>query len=203
MSSSERWVALAQLLRPQGRKGEVLAELFTDFPETLAGREGLILAKEGFSGEPEEARACTLTATWLPKGKNEGRIVLEIAGVTSIDEAETLSGYELLVEAEKREPLDEGAAYISDLVGCAVYDGDRLVGRVSEVHFPSSADGRRRLEEATPLLMVDPEGGGEEAMIPFATEFLRSVDVEAKVIRMVLPEGLLELSADGLEAAES
>ncbi len=189
------WVAVAHLLRPQGRKGEVLAELLTDFPERLVGRPRLFLAAEGFTGTPEEARACQVTDCWLPKGRNEGRVVLALDGVGSIDEAEALGGLDLLVEAEHRLPLEEGAAYISDLVGCSVYNGERLVGVVTEVEFPTSADGRRRMEEGTPLLQLTlPDG--DEAMVPFTRAFLREFDPARKVLRMELPEGLVD-GADG------
>ena len=192
---SADWVAVAHLLRPQGRRGEVLAELLTDFPERLVGRPRLFLAAEGFAGTPEEARACQVTDCWLPKGRNEGRVVLALDGVETIDAAEVLAGLDLLVEAEHRLPLEDGAAYISDLVGCSVFDGERRVGVVAEVEFPTSADGRRRLEEATPLLQVTLPGGGE-AMVPFTRAFLREFDPAGKVLRMELPEGLVEVAED-------
>ena len=111
------WVTVAHLLRAQGRKGEMLAELLTDFPERLVGRPRLFLAAEGFTGTPEEARACQVTDCWLTKGRNEGRVVLALEGVGTIDAAEALAGFDVLVEPEHRLPLEDGAAYISDLVG--------------------------------------------------------------------------------------
>ncbi len=191
---TERWIALAHLLRPQGRKGEVLAELLTDFPEKLVGRSHLYLAREGFAGEPAAARACSISASWMPKGRNEGRIVLAIRGVETIEAAEAVSGYDLLVEAAHREALEEGAAYISDLIGCSVFDGDQLVGVVEDVEFPTSSDGRRRLEDASPLLVVTLAGDLGEAMLPFIKGFLRTIDPVGKTIHMDLPPGLLDLS---------
>ena len=191
---SERWISLAHLLRPQGRKGEVLAELLTDFPEGLVGRVNLYLAREGFAGDADAARTCRILESWMPKGRNEGRIVLALEGVETIEAAEALAGYDLMVEAEHRVSLDDGAAYISDLVGCSVFDGERLVGVVDDVEFPTTADGRRRLEDASPLLVVTLSGDGGEAMIPFTTSFLRVIDAEAKTIHMDLPPGLLDLS---------
>lgn len=188
------WVTLAHLLRPQGRKGELLAELLTDFPEQLAGRSGLLLAPAGFTGAVDEARPCTITETWMPKGKNEGRIVLAIAGVDSISSAEQLAHFDLLVAPEHRAPLEDGAAYISDLVGCSLFDREQLVGTVADVEFPTSPDGHRRLEDASPLLVVTLAGTGAEAMIPFTRAFLRSFDPATKVLHMDLPAGLVDLS---------
>ena len=195
---SERWISLAHLLRPQGRKGEVLAELLTDFPEGLVGRDNLYVAPEGFAGAADAARACRIMESWMPKGRNEGRSVLAIEGGGTIEAAEELAGYDLLVEAAHRVSLEDGAAYISDLVGCSVFDGERLVGLVETVEFPTSPDGRRRLEDASPLLVVALPGGGGEAMIPFTKRFLRGIDASAKTIRMDLPPGLLDLSGSAL-----
>ena len=192
---SVEWVALAHMLRPQGRRGEVLAELLTDFPEGLVGRKQLYVAREGFAGPADEARPCLVTDSWMPKGRNEGRIVLALEGVDTIEAAETMAGFDLLVAAEDRAPLEDGAVYISDLTGCSLFDGERLVGVVEGVEFLTSPDGRRRLEQASPLLVVALEGNADEAMIPFTRALLEEFDPVAKTIRMKLPEGLVELSA--------
>ena len=188
------WITLAHLLRPQGRKGELLAELLTDFPDQLAGRTGLHLAPIGFTGAAEQARPCTITDAWMPQGRNQGRIVLAIAGVGSITDAEQLAGFDLLVAPEHRAPLEDGAVYISDLVGCSLFDHDQLVGTVQDVEFPTSSDGRRRLDAASPLLVVTLVGSAAEVMIPFTRAFLRTFDPATKVLRMDLPEGLIDLS---------
>ena len=189
-------MALARLLRPQGRRGEVLAELLTDFPDQLAGRTGLYLAPEQFRGAPSAARACSIRSSWLPKGKNEGRVVLSFAGVETIESAEALAGLEVLVEAKGRLALEEGAAYISDVVGCTVFDGDREIGVVSDVQFPATPDGRRRLEHAVPLLVVRHGAADAEVLIPFAREFVREMDLDGRSLRMTLPVGLLDLGSE-------
>lgn len=187
------WIALAHLLRPQGRKGELLAELFTDFPERFEERRQVFLAAPGFDGEAAQARAAEVVAFWLPVGKNEGRIVLQFAGVDSISQAEALAGLEVIVPDNERVPLDDDAVYISELVGCTVYDGAAVVGLIADVQFPTTADGSRRLEEAAPLLeVVSPDGN--EILIPFAKAFTVGVDTKEKRVDMTLPEGLLEVN---------
>ncbi len=133
--STPAWIVLAHLLRPQGRKGEVLAELFTDFPERFESQRRVFLAAPGFSGEEAEARQAEVVAFWLPVGKNEGRVVLQFAGVDTISDAETIAGLEVLVPHEERLPLDDESVYISELIGCTVYDGARAVGVVEDVQF--------------------------------------------------------------------
>lgn len=192
-ANGSSWIALAHLLRPQGRKGELLAELFTDFPERFEERRQVFLAKPGFEGEASQARAAEVVAFWLPVGKNEGRIVLQFAGVDSINEAETLAGLEVLVPGDERVPLDDDAAYVSELIGCTVYDGATAVGVIADVQFPATADGSRRLDDAAPLLEVlSPEGN--EILIPFAKAFVDRVDTKVKRVEMTLPKGLLEVN---------
>ncbi|HZY74329.1 MAG TPA: ribosome maturation factor RimM [Edaphobacter sp.] len=187
------WIVLAHLLRPQGRKGELLAELFTDFPDRFREHRQVFLAPSGFGGEEQQARPAEVLSFWLPVGKNQGRIVLQFAGVDSITRAEGLAGLDVLVRSEDRMPLDEDAVYTSDLIGCTVYDGAAAIGVIADVQFPATADGSRRLEEAAPLLEVI-SGDGEDILIPFAKAFLIGMDVKAKRVDMTLPEGLVEIN---------
>src|ERR1700678_251956 len=191
--SAPSWILLAHLLRPQGRKGEVLAELFTDFPERFDDQRRVFLAAPGFDGEQAEARPAEVVAFWLPLGKNEGRVVLQFAGIDTISDAESIAGKDVIVPHEERLPLDEESVYISELIGCTVYDGTVPVGIVEDVQFAMSADGGRRLDGASPLLAVTSHEG-DEILIPFAKAFLVAVDTEEKRIDMNLPEGLVEVN---------
>ncbi len=187
MSDQEKWVTLAHLLRPQGRKGEVLAELLTDFPERFADRSGISLRKQDGS-----TTAATIEAHWLPVGKNAGRVVLKFTGTDSINDAEGLAGLDVVVPLEQRAALDEDEQYIADLVGCTLVDAEHVVGIVEDIHFPTNAAGAR-LSEAAPLLVVR-SAHDDELLIPFAKEWIQSIDTVAKRIEMHLPEGLLEIN---------
>ncbi|HEY4381067.1 MAG TPA: ribosome maturation factor RimM [Acidobacteriaceae bacterium] len=196
MESASQWIVLAQILRPQGRKGELLADLFTDFPERFTQHHQVWLAPQGFAeGQNPSASAepAEVLAHWLPVGRNAGRIVLHFAGIDSIEQAEKLAGKEVLVPLAERMPLDPGAAYISDLVGCTVYDSDILLGVIDSVEFPTTPDGSRRLDDAAPLLgIASPEG--HEILVPFVAAYLLELNVAAKTIRMALPEGLAAIN---------
>jgi len=200
MESASQWIVLAQVLRPQGRKGEVLADLFTDFPERFSQHRRVWLAPAGFAdraatGEEADvdAEPAEVASHWLPVGRNAGRIVLHFAGVDSIEKAQLLAGKEVLVPLAERMPLEPGATYVSDLIGCTVYDRDRALGVVDSVQFPTSPDGLRRLEQAAPLLAIKPPEG-DEVLVPFASAFLLNLDLAAKSIRMELPQGLAEVN---------
>jgi 16S rRNA processing protein RimM len=201
--STSTWIVLAHLLRPQGRKGELLAELFTDFPERFADKGRVFLAAPGFSGEQAEAGSAKVVGFWLPVGKNKGRVVLQFAGIETISDAETIAGLDVIIPCEERLALEDESVYISDLVGCAVYDGQKCVGVVDDVQFAMTADRGRRLDDTAPLLaVVSPDG--DEILIPFVKAFLTTVDTGAKRIEMTLPAGLIEVnrSPSGEETSE-
>jgi 16S rRNA processing protein RimM len=163
------------VLGPQGRRGEVAAELHTSFPERFAERRELFgLAADG------SRRELQLEEHWFHKG----HVILKFAGVDSISDAERLAGIELQIPEEQRAKVGAGAAYISDLVGCSVVDRDRLVGTVAEVRFGAGE---------APLLVV--RHGEQELLVPYAESFLKLADLAARRIEMELPEGLLELQA--------
>jgi 16S rRNA processing protein RimM len=190
---SDGWITLAHLLRPQGRKGELLAELFTDFPEQFDHRNRVFLAKPGFTGMETEARSISVMSHWLPVGRNHGRIVLGFEGIDSINKAEELEGLHVLIPASERIELEDDAEYVSDLIGCVVYDNGMVVGTVTDVEFPTTPDGTRRLEEAAPLLSVETEAG-DEVLIPYVQTFLVALLPEQKRIDMVLPVGLVDIN---------
>jgi len=115
---------------------------------------------------------------------HRGYLVLKFEGVDSISEAETLIGSELQVPARERSRLEPGWAYVSDLVGCVVLDGDHEIGSVADVQFGAGE---------APLLIV--KAGSKQCEIPYAEAYLKSTDLEHKKICMSLPEGMLELNA--------
>jgi 16S rRNA processing protein RimM len=193
MGDASNWVVLAHLLRPQGRKGELLAELLTDFPERFKDSRRVFLAAPDFDGLRSEAKTAEVADYWLPLGKNQGRVVLKLAGIDSISAAESVGGLDVIVPVEERVPLDDEANYISDLVGCTVFDGAAAVGVIEDVQFATTADGLRRLEEAAPMLVLrSPDG--DEVLVPFAKDFIVKINAEERRVEMVLPQGLLDVN---------
>ncbi len=183
-----QWITLARIVRPQGRRGEVLAELFTDFPDLYATSHHLVIFGSTAMREPAKVESF-----WRPAGRNEGRIVLKLAGVNSISEAEKLTGQELQLPGAERIALDGATFYVNDLVGCELCDGDHTLGKVSDLHFPVSASGRR-LKDAAALFIVK-TNEEQELLVPFANAYVRRIDVETKRIIMDLPAGLLNLNS--------
>jgi 16S rRNA processing protein RimM len=207
-TATEEWVWLAIIRHTQGRKGEVFADILTDFPEKFSERKKLWLLRSSTSGagggaggpvrgdanrrgsmsaETKSAldaapREVELAAHWLHKGG----IVLHFAGVDSISAAETLAGLVVAIPHAQRAPLAEDEVHIADLIGCTVFDVSS--GEPLEIGPIENVD---RSAGPVPLLIV--HGSKGEVLIPFAKSFLRKLDVEARRVEMALPQGLTDL----------
>ncbi len=188
-SPAKSWVTVAHLLRPQGRKGELLADLLTDFPDRFTTHPHVFLAP---TAKPDARTPIEVESHWLPLGKNAGRIVLKFSGIDSIEAAKALAHSDVLIPAEDRLPLEDGAFYISDLAGCTVLSAGHAIGIIADVQFATSPDGAVRLSDAAPILAVEsPEG--KEILIPFVRDFLGKIDLKARRVEMNLPNGLIDI----------
>jgi 16S rRNA processing protein RimM len=179
---SGAWAWLARIRHPQGRKGEVFADILTDFPEKFSERRRLWLLSES---TPKAPREVELTAHWLHKGG----IVLHFAGSDSISSAETLKGLIVAIPVAERAPLGEDEIYIADLIGCTLFDvtghNPLSVGQIEDVD---------RTAGPVALLVLNTPGSKDEILIPFAKSYLRKIDLAAKRVEMALPEGLVDLN---------
>jgi len=181
-SGNDAFITIARVAKVQGRIGEVAAELHTDFPERFEQRRTLYAWTAGSN----QRRELHLEEFWPHKGG----MVFKFEGVDSIEDAEKLLGSELQIPATERAELEEGAFYVSELLGCLVVetsqaDAVRNIGTVVDVNFGAGT---------APLLIVNSDSG-KEFMIPFVESFTKKLDVKGKRIEMQLPEGMLELDA--------
>jgi 16S rRNA processing protein RimM len=171
-------VTLARILRPRGLRGEVAAEILTDFPERLPALREVWL--DNGRGAP---RRIAVRKCWLSPGRG-GQAIFHFEGVDSVETAEPLRGFEVQVPLEQRARLDAGNYYVGDLIGCEVWErgAGSAMGSVRDVQFPGGV----------PLLAV--KTGDGEVLVPLAAEFCTRIDVKAKRIDVTLPDGLRELN---------
>jgi 16S rRNA processing protein RimM len=166
-------LTVASIVKPQGNRGEVIAELLTDFPERFQFLQKLSLYKN-------HSPVCELELTehWFHKG----RVVLKFQGIDSISAAETLRGLDVVIPRHQAIPLPEGSYYEFELKGCQVKSptGDEY-GIVEELI---------RSQGQVLLRVLQP---GRDFLIPFVTAFFLKIDVRQKEIICDLPEGLLSL----------
>lgn len=172
---------MARIVRPHGVRGEVAAEILTDFPERLTKLTSVELWNGHSAPQHVAVRKC-----WLSHSRG-GQAIFHFATCDSVDDAKKLVGLEVQVPLTDRVKLPAGSYYISDLVGCEVREkGGAEIGRVLEVEINGDD------VSGTPLLVVDAKQG--EILIPLAQEICVNVDTAARRIDVVLPEGLLDLN---------
>jgi 16S rRNA processing protein RimM len=171
------FITLARVVKTQGRHGEIAAEVHSDVPERFVqGMKLLALGKDQAA-----RRELQIEDIWPHKGM----LVLKFEGVDSISDAEVLVGSELQVRREERAKLEQGWTYVSDLVGCSLFDQNREVGLIADVQFGAGE---------APLLIVTGEAS-KKFDVPFADAYLEGVDIAQRQVRMNLPEGMLEINA--------
>lgn len=169
----EDLISVARIARPQGRHGEVVAELLTDFPERFAQ---LKVAHVKLVNGAVALRE--LEKSWLHKG----RVVLKFANCDSIEQAEELRAAQVMISRAQLIELPTDTYYDFDLIDCQVTtkDGSGL-GRVTGVQSYGAA----------PLLVV--QDGAREHLIPLALSICLEIDTARKRIVVDPPEGLLDL----------
>ena len=172
--SLEPLVAIARAAKPRGLKGEIVAEILTDFPERF-DRLGRLYAVS-----PEgERKAVKLESHWF----QNDRVVLKVIGYDTVTAADSLRGYEFAVPESERVPLAEDEFYDWELEGCKVETvTGQVIGIVKGIMRTGSAD----------LLVVGSEGR-QESLIPMVSSILVRIDKERKTIVVDPPEGLLDL----------
>jgi len=165
------FVSIARIVKTRGVRGEVVADLLTDFPKRFASvRRVRILRDEKSFDEG-------LERYWF----HQGRVILKFEGRDSPDTAAPLVGGYVQVPDEERFPLPRNTYYHSDLVGCRVEEDGQALGVVTGI-FEGGG-------EVVNLVVTTLKG--EEAMIPLVKQFIKKVDIENKLIRVKTVPGLL------------
>lgn len=173
----EAWddlILVGRIVRTHGHRGAVIVHPDTDFPEArFVPGATFWMAREGTVTE------VTIVDAWF----HNGRPILTLEGVDSMNDAEGLRGVELRVPERALQPLPDGAFYHFQLIGCDVVTRDgEGVGTVRAV------DG----EAGNHRLSIASEGG--EVLVPLVTAICVSIDVVAKRIVIDPPAGLLDVN---------
>ena len=172
-ASASELVIIARAVRPRGLKGEIVAELLTDFPDRFEDLEELILVSPG--GERTTKR---LEDYWF----QNDRVVLKVAGYDDVETAKELVGFEFAVPESERVSLPADHYYDWELEGCTVKVGTESIGTVDSVMKTGGAE-----------ILVVTDDSGKERLIPLADSIVVSVDAAGKTIVIDPPEGLLDL----------
>ena len=174
MPAWDEMVLVGRVARTHGLRGQVVVNPETDFVAERFQQGARVWTRV-------DGREQALT---IVDARVEGRRpILAFEGYATVEASDALAGAELRVPESSLQPLPEGSYYLHQLVGCRVETTEgALVGTVSRVDGGAGAA----------VLVVD--GAGGEVLVPLAQEICVGIDVEARVIRVRMPEGLLELN---------
>ena len=171
--ASSELVVIARAVKPRGLKGEIVAELLTDFPERFEDVDELVLVAP--NGERTSKR---LEDYWF----QNDRVVLKFSGYDDVDAAKELVGFAFAVPESERVQLPADHYYDWELEGCTVKVGDNSIGEVNSVLRTGGAE-----------ILVVTDNSGKEQLIPLADSIVVAVDPARKTIVVDPPEGLLDL----------
>lgn len=172
-AGSSELVVIARAVKPRGLKGEIVAELLTDFPERFQVLDELILVSPG--GDRKKGR---LEDYWF----QNDRVVLKLAGYDDVETAKQLVGFEFAVPESERVTLPEGQYYDWELEGCAVKVGHETIGEVQSIIKTGGTEILRIVDEH-----------GEERLVPLVDSIVVEIDTAKKSILVDPPEGLFDL----------
>jgi 16S rRNA processing protein RimM len=182
MAEWDEMALVGRVARAHGIRGQVIVNLETDFPEERFKVGGRLFVKRG-----EAIESVHITTVRF----HRDRPVVGLAGIDDMNTASALAGAELRVPVDELAVLPEGTFYRHDLVGCRVETAaGEPIGTVSEVEGDV---GRSRL--------VVRRDGGEDVLVPLASEICRTIDTVGRRIVVDPPAGLIELNRPGGEKA--
>ena len=168
---------VGRIARAHGNKGQVIVN-----PESDFAHDRFVVGNELVVEEVQGRRTTTRRITAVRF--QDGRPIVALDGVDSMNDAEALAGAELKMPAEALGALPANTFYRHDLVGCEVKDtAGHAIGRVTGVEGPM---------EQSRLVVAGAKG---ELLIPMAEGICVSVDTAAKTIVVNPPDGLMDVNS--------
>jgi 16S rRNA processing protein RimM len=173
-----KYLLLGEILRPHGIRGELRLRLMTAYPERIAKLDTIFL-----DDDPEPKQPKPYHVQGMRMNGEYG--LLKLREIDDRTQADRFRGLLVFVDIEHAVPLEEGEFYLYQLIGLSVQTADgETLGRLAEVLETGAND---------VYLVESPRYG--EVLIPVTDETIVKTDVQAGVLIVNLPEGLLPNTA--------
>ncbi|AZK47818.1 ribosome maturation factor RimM [Paenibacillus lentus] len=171
---SDSLLSVGKIVNTHGIRGELKVISSTDFPEVrFAPKSRLMMV------HPETSEQIEVTvASARP---NKGAFIVRFAGYDNINEVEKYKGYDIKVSKDESVELPDNEYYFYEIIGCRVIDeeGNEL-GVIEEILRPGAND-----------VWVVKMPNRKQLLLPVIDDVVLDVDVQAKVVKVHLMEGLL------------
>ncbi|MCZ6775529.1 MAG: ribosome maturation factor RimM [Ignavibacteria bacterium] len=173
MSRSSRTLyAVGKIVKAFGINGEVVVNLMTDSPARFKTLERVLIGRNDSDVEETTVEYATI-------GTRGVRV--KLTNVHDRSGAEGIIGSFVFVGEKDRIRVPKGKYFVHDIIGLEVVDQDEnLIGTVKDVLNLPAHD----------VYVLD--SGGREVMVPAVNEFIQKIDLEARIIRVRLIEGMVE-----------
>ncbi len=177
--SADDLIPIAEVNRPRGLVGELVVTVHADDPGRMAELGSVLVPDESGSLEPRAVESVKRLGA---------RAVIKLSGIGSPEQARSFVGKVLYIPREASAAAPEGRYYAYQLEGLEVRTPEGLgLGRIREVLRPGPQS----------LLVVEGERG--EVLIPMVKAIVVKVDLDAGVVTVDPPSGLLDVNAGGAE----
>ena len=160
-----RWVALAEVARPHGVRGEVRVKMYNSDSELLPSLPEVLVRRS--DGAEKTIRLQSV------RGADAGYLLAKLEGVDDRDTAESFRGAQLCARRDAFPPLDEGEFYACDVVGARLFGPDGELGIVEDLTTYPTAD-----------VLVGRLSGGTRCEIPLVEDYIAEIDVAARHVRL-------------------
>ena len=161
-----QFIVVGRVVAPWGARGEIKVEVMTDFPDRFSPQEEVHI----------DGRPMTIERSRL----HQGRVILKLATIDSVETAQGLRGRFLEVPQSQLRPLPKDEYYQYQLLGLEVWTtGGELLGRIANILPTGSND-----------VYIVPSRHGE-LLIPAIEDVVKSVELERGRIVIEVIKGLL------------
>lgn len=169
------WLDVGKIAKPHGLKGEVRVLATTDFPDERFA-EGNTLYLQRSKGE------APIPLVIETRRRHKQFELLRFEGYPNINDVESWKGARLKVPEDELVSLEEDEFYYHEIIGCLVVteEGEEL-GKIKEI-----------LETGANDVWVVKRTGGKDLLIPFIDEVVKEINVDEKLVKIHVMEGLFE-----------
>ena len=162
------FLAVGKIRRPHGVSGDVLVEIYTDFPERLSPKTVV------YAGETHRPLTIARRRT-----HNDG-LLLSFENFDTPEQAGQFRNQVLYTPTKKSPKLPAGEYYQHQLLGLSVLDeAGKVLGELTEL-----------IETGANDVYVVRDAKGGEVLLPAIAEVVLDIDLEAKTMRVHLLPGL-------------
>lgn len=168
----EQYLEIGKITKSHGVKGEVRVLPLTDDPERFSLLEWVYIRKDS-----------RLEKVYVESVKySKGMVLLKLKGVDDMDAADAMKNMFIVLDRANAVKLPEGSFFICDIIGCSVFENDKLLGVVADVLQTGSND-----------VYIVKDENGKEILVPALKSVVSNIDIEGRRIEVILPKGLTDL----------